>query len=124
MFAYLYYKIYAIYKYKWKDSVPGVYAVCIVSILQGFNLLSVFFTVELFAQQNFEIRKIYYGLLITTLIVLNYYRFNHLTNFGELEKKWGNEVTKIKISRGVFVLFYISTSIFLILFLADYLSGI
>lgn len=124
MFAYLYYRIYAIYKYKWNDNVPGVYAVCIISLLQGFNILSVLFAVELFAQLDFEIRKIYYGLLIIVLIAFNYYRFNLLTNFSELEKKWRDEAVQIKILRGVLVLFYISASIFLILFLADYLSGI
>ena len=124
MFTYLYYRIYAIYKHKWNDSVPSVYAVCITSILQGFNILSIFFAVELIAQLDFEIGKIYYGLLIIILIALNYFRFNLLTNYSQLEKKWKDEAVQVKTIRGVLVLFYISASISLILFLADYLSGI
>jgi len=124
MFDYLYYRIYAIYKFKWKDSVPGVYAICILSLLQGFNILSAMFAIELFTQQDFEIRKIYYGLLIAVLITFNYYRFYFLTGFSELEKKWSNEPKRKKTSRGVLILFYVSLSVLLTLFLADYMSGI
>ena len=124
MFAYLYYRIHAIYKYKWNDSLPGIYAICITSLLQGFNVLSGIFAAELYSQIDFEIRKIHYGLLIVVLIALNYYRFILLTNFSELEKKWRNELVQIKKLRGILVLSYISASIILMLFLADYMSDI
>lgn len=124
MFAYLYYRIYATYKYKWKDSIPGVYAVCILSLLQGLNIFGVLYVAEVFTKQDLGIKKIYYGLLITTLIAVNYYRFNFLTHFSELEKKWRDEPKQIKTSRGVLVIIYIFLSIFLTLFLANYLSGI
>lgn len=124
MFAYLYYRIYAIYKYKWRDSAPGVYALCILSLLQGFNLLSALFTVELLTIIDFGVKKIYYGLLIVALLVVNYYRFVISTKFVELEKRWGSEPPKIKKIRGVLVLIYIFISVILILFLADYLSHI
>lgn len=124
MFAYLYYRIYAIYKYKWKDDVPGVYAICILSLLQGFNILSALFVAEIITKLDFEINKIYYGLLIAALITLNYFRFNYLNNFNELEKKWRDEPSKQKISLGVIVLVYILMSFLLIIYLADYVSGI
>ncbi|MDP3444260.1 MAG: hypothetical protein Q8T08_15490 [Ignavibacteria bacterium] len=122
MFAYLYYRIYATYKHKWKDSVPGVYAVCILSLLQGLNILSVIYVFEILNKQDLGIKKIYYGLLMAALIALNYYRFNFLTRFSELEKKWVDESKQMKTSRGILVMIYIFLSVFLTLFLADYLS--
>lgn len=123
MFNYLYYRIFSTYKYKWKDNIPGVYAVCILSILQFFNILSVLYTVETFSMLDLNMKKIYYGLFVGIIIALNYYRYNFLTLFCKLEKKWKNEPKNIRIVRGYFVITYILLSVFIILYLANYTSS-
>lgn len=124
MFAYLYYRIFSIYKYKWNDSIPGVYALGIVSVLQGFNLSCLLFFVFFIAESHLNMNKLYGGLLFVVLLGINYYRFYIRTNFSLLEEKWKKETMQKKTRNGILIIIYIVFSVLFFLLLANYLGEI
>lgn len=124
MFAYLYYRIFSTYKYKWNDSIPGVYAICLVSILQFLNLTSIQLIIFYFSNIKWDINRIYGALIVALLIGLNYYRFYIHSNFSLLEKKWQNETKQKKTRNGILIIIYIVFSVLFFLLLANYLSEI
>lgn len=124
MFAYLYYRIFSTYKYKWNDSIPGVYAICLVSILQFFNFSCLLFLVFFIADTHLDINKLYGALLVAGLIGFNYYRFYIHSNFSLLEEKWQKETMQKKTRNGILIIIYIVLSVLFFLLLANYLGEI
>ena len=124
MFAYLYYRIFSIYKYKWNESIPGVYAICVVTTLQFFNISCLIYLAYFIAKVHLNINKFDIVILDVILLCLNYYRFHVHSNFGSLEKRWKNEAKQKKTTKGVLIIIYIVFSVFMILLLANYLGGI
>lgn len=124
MFAYLYYRVYSTYKYKWNDSIPGVYAVCLVSILQFLNLTSLQLLVLNFFDIQWNINRIYGALFVALLIGFNYYRFYIHSNFSLLEEKWQKETMQKKTRNGILIIIYIVFSVLFFLLLANYLGEI
>lgn len=124
MFAYLYYRIFSTYKYKWNDSIPGVYATCLVSILQFFNFSCLLFLVFFITGTHLDINKLYGALFVAGLIGLNYYRFYIHSNFSLLEEKWKKETNQRKTRNGILIIVYIVFSVLFFLLLANYLGEI
>lgn len=124
MFTYLYYRIFSIYKYKWNDSTPGIYATCFVSILQFFNFSCLLFLFFFIAKTHLNINKIYGALLVVCIIGFNHYRFHIHSNFGLLEEKWKKETKQKKTRNGILIIIYIVLSVSLFLLLANYLGKI
>lgn len=124
MFAYLYYRIFSTYKYKWNDSIPGVYAICLVSFLQFLNLTSLQLLVLYISNSKWDINRIYGSLIVVLLIGSNYYRFYIHSNFSLLEEKWQKETIQKKTRNGILIIIYIVLSISFFLLLANYLGEI
>ena len=124
MFDYLYYRIYSTYKNKWNDSIPGVYAVCLISILQFFNLSCILFIGFYITDRRLITNKIFGALLVLVLIGINYYRFCIRSNYGLLENKWSDENKLRRTRNGILIVMYIVLSVLLFLLFANYLGRI
>ena len=124
MVTYLYYRIYSTYKYKWNNGVPGVYAICGISILQFFNLSCLLFLAFFVADTHLSINRLYGAALVAGLMIFNYYRFHVYSNFGMFEEKWKNETKRLKTMKGTLIIIYIVLSVLLFILLANYLGEI
>jgi len=124
MFAYLYYRIHSTYKYKWNNSIPSVYAICLVSLLQFFNFSCLLFFCFFVVETHLNINKLFGAAIVAGLLGINYYRYQVNSDFGKHEEKWKNEMKQKKTIKGVLIIIYIIFSVLLFLLLANYLGEI
>lgn len=111
MFEYIYYRIYSTYKYKWKENMPGVYAVGAVSVLQISNISSLIITTKLFFGYNLQYDYFHEGIFGIILLIFNYFRFASSSQYTNYEKKWKGEKSFIKKVRGILIIIYMVLSI-------------
>jgi hypothetical protein len=114
---YLYYGIYKMYKNS-EDSGAEFGAVCAVSGLQSFNILSILMLYSIFIQRSeeFNIPEIVFIGTFFVLVVLNYIRYIRISKFGidKIQVKWDKKGGKSKINTRVVLSGYalISTAVF------------
>jgi hypothetical protein len=88
-----------------------VQALCIVSTLQGLNLL--FFGLLFSYVKNEDIipsSKFFYGGFIILFLILNFLRYRGVSNIKELAKRWRNEKVNQKFIGGFLLTIYIILS--------------
>ena len=110
IYDYLYYRTYNIYLTKWKESMPWLYALGLVSIVQVSNLFILIFIYEYIF--NYDIADAKYGSIFAIgVIVINYIRYHsNRKNFKSLSKKWDNEGYANKKKRGTILAIFIVIS--------------
>ena len=117
IFDYIYYRVYYLYLYKWKDDDPKVYSVTLVSLLQAMNLVSLMFLLLFFLDERITVNKLYSISFFLILIALNFYRYRK-RNFHYLEKKWMDKNRKSRLLFGYSILIYLVFSTFLFIWSA------
>ncbi|MCQ2229630.1 MAG: hypothetical protein MJZ13_07790 [Bacteroidales bacterium] len=128
-FEYLYYRIYATYKYRWHENMPGMYALGIVSLMQLFMLfllLRVFpyliWGVDLLSFMDGMNKFVFGSTTLLPMYVINYWYFYKHTSFEILEEKWVCEPENQKKRRGRFVLCFIVLFFLVTVALAGYVG--
>lgn len=124
IYDYLYYRTYKIYLTKWKESMPWLYALGLVSIIQVFNLSILYFTYA-FISKSYKIDA-KFGLILTIgIIVINYIRYHSSKyNFNSLSEKWAKEDYEKEKSRGKILIVFIGFSFLVCLGMAILLGEI
>ena len=108
-FDYIYYRVYSLYRDKWHEEDPKLYAVGIVSLMQEFNLGAILFL--LIYHLEIKIERIYIFLFYIILFVFNMLWYSKLRIYNNLSKKWNSEAKNKKTIRGILILLYILLSI-------------
>lgn len=124
-FDYIYYRVYHIYKTKWKDSTPGAYATSLVTLLQIVlvAIIPIFLYSAIRATKvNLDI-KIFVGIFLL-FFLFNLYRYNKVTNYANLARKWNGEEDIKRRKRGVYVVLCIIVTLIISLALATILGEI
>lgn len=116
-FNYIYYRVYSLYKNKWKDDAPKLYAVALVSLMQGFNLGIIFILGALFLGVELEFKRIYYLITFTILVIFNGVWYNWFKTYEKLSLKWNYEIKTKKVRNGFLIVVYIIIS-FILYFLS------
>ncbi|MDA3910294.1 MAG: hypothetical protein PF448_02910 [Bacteroidales bacterium] len=110
LYDYLYYRVYKLYLIKWNESMPWLYALGLVSIIQVFNLATLHFAYALLSGSY----KIFarFGLMLTIgIIVFNYIRYHSRRyNYSSLSEKWAKENYEKEKSRGKILIVFIGLS--------------
>jgi hypothetical protein len=107
IFDYIYYRTYTLYKDKWKEEDPKLYAVGVVSLLQEFNLGAILFF--MFYYLEIKIERVYIFLFYVLLFIFNMLWYSKLKT-RTLFQKWKVEGQKIRLIRGILVLLYVLIS--------------
>ncbi len=124
-FDYIYYRVYHIYKFKWKDNNPGAYATSLVTLLQ--SLLVVVIPVLIYSAINgveIGLGKIYYIGVFLVFFVFNYFRYNKVTNYENLAKKWNEEEKFKRRNKGILIVVFIVITLLMFFALITYLGKI
>jgi hypothetical protein len=118
-FDYLYYRICKAYVGT-GTSGSEFTAACIVSIMQGFNILSIIFFIGIIKHDKSIINKTFAVVLFFVFLVINYIRYvyRETNDYKMMSEKYSNETGHR--TKGVLILLYIILSIGLTLVLAIY----
>src|ERR1022692_1539475 len=111
IYNFFYSKIYFHYKKIGEQSMPGLYALCFLSLFESLNVLSIFFIYVLF--YKFDLNKIdnKYGYLIFLFIFFLNYRYFYLKKGKQTSIKEYN-VQRIPIKKyKIYFYSYIITSL-------------
>jgi len=109
-FDYVYYRTYELYKKKWKESMPWLYAMSVVSATQSFILLSMPIIYGIITRTKLEeygINKYHFGILAFIIVGLNYHRYKKKIPYYSMFDKWKNESESVRRSRGRLVVLYV-----------------
>jgi len=115
MFRYVYYRIFRFYEIIFKEDIPGVYAISIVTILQCANLFSLIILIDKYWKYNFKSYLTSKNSLITffTILLFNYLIFFKFNNFEKFEMKWGGRNAGKYLFNSIMVILYIIGSVVL-----------
>lgn len=98
LFDYIYYRTFAIYKNKWNEDDPKIYAISLVTLLQSINFISLFYAFIIILQKDVFIEVKYSFILFFLILIFNFIRYRKKHDYDELREKWNNEeVQKRKI---------------------------
>lgn len=117
IFDFLFYKICKFYKRN-KSSSPGVGAVCIISSLQSFNVISIVMLLDLiFAFKN--ISTSFFVAPVLLFMVINYikYVYRESPSYENLKLKFDNEFEQLNLIKMWSAVYSIFTIVFLIVLL-------
>ena len=123
-FDYLFYKVCEFYRKREKDDSGFRFeALAIVMGMQGFNLLSLLFFIELLSHKKIIIPKVYLIIFAAVLLIMNGIMHNsNKYNYAILKEKRKNEEEKLKKKKENRIIVYIILSTVLFLGLAIYLG--
>ena len=120
-FDYLFYIVYRAYS-KTKDSSPAMAAVCVVSAMQGFNLLSCLMIYCVISHDKSIASTLLFGGVGIFLIIFNYIRYIYKEN-KNYKIRDENSSRNIKNLKEFLTVFYIIVSTVLFFGLAIYLGS-
>jgi hypothetical protein len=125
IFDYVYYRVYHIYKIKWKDSTPGAYATSLVTLLQSllFAVIPIFVHSAII-DTKVELDKKYFIGIFIVFFIFNYLRYFKVTNYKNLANKWDNEEKVKRRKKGVYVVLFIIITLITFLALVTILGKI
>ena len=120
-FDYVFYIVCKRYSNTNSSSAEGT-AFCIVSVLQGFNLISCLLIFELIKEDKTLLNKLLIICIMIGLFIINYikYIYKENNNFEIMKERWGNQIEPNKIS---LVTLYIILSVILVLGLSIYIGS-
>ena len=120
-FDYVFYRVCKAYS-KTKDSSPDGAAVAVVTLMQLFNIISLFDLFGIIKQHKYS--TLFFELACGgCLLIFNYIRYIYLetNNFRIMDAKWGNE--NHSFEKGILTFIYIVGSSILVLILSIYLGN-
>lgn len=119
---YIYYRVCKAYS-KTKDSSPEGAAVCIISGVQGFNIITCFMLLALIERDKSVLNLFIVIIIIGFFLIFNYIRYIYRgnNNYKLMREKWDMEPNATK--KGVVVILYIIISVALFIGLAIYLGS-
>jgi hypothetical protein len=123
-FNYIFYRIYCLYKYKFKDEDPILYALVIITFLQTFNLICTFAIFTLFNPLVKEINKIYGLILFILILFINIFYYIRKKRYIDIFEYWKGESVANRRIKGSLVLFYILCTIILGMLFLFYIGGL
>lgn len=107
MFDYLYYRTYDIYQKKWKENMPWLYAWCLVTLLQGLNIMLIGITAFTLLQIKLpKDGKTLIILLCAAIFAFNYFRYTRLY-YSKLKNRWEDEPPEKRKYKGWLIILYI-----------------
>lgn len=118
VFDYIFYRVYCLYKYKWNESHPKHYTVGVISVLQQFNLLLLFFFGILFLGL-IELKPYFKGIalvLFFSLYGINFYRYTD-SKISNLEVKFEKDDNIKRKKKGWLIIIYIIFTMVISVFL-------
>jgi|GEM_PF-1649354 len=126
MFRYIFYRIYCLYKFRFKDDIPLVYAIAILTLAQSANIMSFFFMYSSYS--NIELKTIINSktelvIGMVVLITINYLIHVRFFDENKLFIFFERETAKLKKVRGYLAFFYITLSVVLFFYLAVKIGG-
>lgn len=103
MFRYIFYRIYCLYKFRFKDDIPLVYAIAILTLAQSANIMSFFFMYSSYS--NIELKTIINSktelvIGMVVLITINYLIHVRFFDENKLFIFFERETAKLKKVRG------------------------
>lgn len=110
VFDYFYYRVCDFYD-KHNGSSPGITGLCIVVLMQFFNLITISCAVGLLFHMETVPSKLVGLILLVFLFILNGIYFNN-SNYILLKERWKDEDKNTRLRRGMMVLTYIIFSTF------------
>lgn len=117
IFDYIYFRTFRIYQNRWKEKIPMLYALSLVTILQVFLVSIIIFAYAL-VFQKYSINPKISLILFVLFLTYNYLRYkSRNNNYEKLSGKWRNE-SKINTQRKgwlIFIFIVVTFSIFLTL---------
>lgn len=115
-FDYLYYRTFHLYRNKWNEEDPKLYAVGLVSLMQEFNLGGLLFFIVFFF--NVEIERIYVFLFYVILFMLNWFWYSKIRIYENMASGWDHEISMKRTLKGILLLLYIIASTILFFYIA------
>lgn len=109
-FDYIFYRVYKGYVNWGESHIPGVYALCVITLFPCLNITSlIFFGFEILDVRSWTYNKL---LLISSFIAVlgfNYYRIYIRTGLSIFLNKWENSVEKYqRFGKWMYAYFYYS----------------
>src|SRR5260221_12513490 len=105
LFDYLYYRFCKFY-YSNGDSGARISSLAVISLLQFFNIFTVFILVSLLFHKDFLTKKLYIVFICVALIIINGFRYNRL-DYDLLNKKWSKEDDVKKKKKTILLAIYV-----------------
>jgi hypothetical protein len=117
-FDFIFYRIYKKYTDWGESDIPGVYALCVISLFPCLNISSlIFFGIDFFKIQSWNYDKVLLFFCFLTVVIFNYYRIYKRIGLANLLNKWDNMDKKKKSKLGGWMILYFILSI-VILFIS------
>ncbi|AXP80839.1 hypothetical protein CJ739_1753 [Mariniflexile rhizosphaerae] len=108
-FDYVYYRSYSLYKNILGDSTPMLYALCVVSLMQQFNVFTMLYFAYVYLDLNMNINKYVLYASFLVFIIPNYLRYSKFS-YEQMDEKWRNVSKNKKIRGTIFMVLYIILS--------------
>lgn len=108
LYSYIYYRIYILYKDKWNDDNPGIYAfmaICLVTIL---NLMLIINLIIFLFDVKYNLD--YIAIIILSIVIITTYALYGDKIFKD-RSTWDSEKPKTRILKGWVITIYIVLSI-------------
>lgn len=110
-FDFIFYRVYKRYISWGESDIPGVYALCVITLFPCLNISSlIFFGIDIFKVKSWNYDKVVLIFCFLALILFNYYRIYKKIGLSNLLNKWediGQEQKK-KLTRWMFTYFILS----------------
>lgn len=117
-FDYIFYKVYKGYINWGESDIPGVYALCVITLFPCLNISSLFFFgIDIFKITLWNYDKAFLFFSFLAVMILNYVRIYKKIGLANLIYKWDNIDKARKNKLGWWMMFYLVISV-IILFIS------
>lgn len=113
VFDYMFYRLYIYYENNYSHGYT-LAAIGLLSIIECVNVLTLLNIIYISLNKSDEIPgsvMLVFG--IPLLIILNFFRYNRFVTYQKLQKRWGEEKSKMRSIRGFFMILYFILSVIL-----------
>lgn len=110
-FDYIFYRVYKGYMNWGESDIPGVYALCVITLFPCLNISSlIFFGIDILKVKSWSYDKLLLLICFLTIIFYNYYRIYKRIGLSNLLNKWEEVDKKRKrvLTGWMFVYFVLS----------------
>ena len=118
VYNYFFYKIHLFYNKIGEKDMPGLYAVCIISLIESFNILSLFFIYELVFKVDLnKIEKNYVYVIFFLFFILNYIYFYRRKGKLNIIKEYNSISPDKRKLFNLYFYFYLGSSVAILVIL-------
>jgi len=110
-FDYIFYRVYKSYISWGESDIPGVYALCVITLFPCLNISSlIFFGIDIFKIEKWSYDKPILLFCFLAVLGFNYYRIYRKAGLSNLLSKWENigEKQKGRLTRWMYIYFILS----------------